>query len=183
MISIPGELVITTRTGKYGNFNVAKLFTSIGEFSLKDNKLLDQYEAGKYEGSFVIKQIKSSSYSYGNRVVIECCAYIEDMDLVNSFNLDETDSEIIHISEDPICQRESSEVQKVNSEHQSEETMIIHSSGDAELFGFLWPIGDQVKLDSTEDRLKIRSQKKRLIELGYCFDYKSQCWNKLPEQF
>lgn len=182
MISISGELVITTRMGKYGNFNVAKLFTSIGEFSLKDNKLLEQYEAGKYEGSFVIKQIKSSSYSYGNRVVIECCAYIEDMDLVNSFNLNEADSEIIHISEDPICQRESSEVQKVNSEHQPEETMIIHSSDDAELFGFLWPIGDQVKLDSTEDRLKIRSQKKRLIELGYCFDYKSQCWNK-PEQF
>lgn len=171
MISIPGELVITTRTGKYGNFNVAKLFTSIGEFSLKDNKSLDQYEAGKYEGSFVIKQIKSSSYSYGNRVVIECCAYIEEMNLVNLSNLDEVNSEKTYISEDPICQIESSEVQKINLG--SRDTVV-----DSELFGILWPLSEQVKLDSTIDRLKLRAQKERLTNLGYKFDFKSQLWNR-----
>lgn len=181
MISIPGELVITTRTGKYGNFNVATLLTSIGEFSLKDNKLLDQYEAGKYEGSFVIKQIRASSYSYGNRVVIECCAYIDEMELVTSSKLSERDSEKMQVTEDPVCHTTVSEVQKVCI---SQETKVTEELlNDAELFGILWPLTDKVKLDSTVDRLKIRAQKQRLTELGYIFDYKSQLWNKLPDQF
>ena len=45
-IQIPGTLVIKTITGRYGDFNTAKLSTSIGEFVIKD-AVLDPYTAGR----------------------------------------------------------------------------------------------------------------------------------------
>lgn len=171
MISLPGELVLTTRTGKYGNFNVAKLFTSIGQFTVKDRSL-DQYDAGKYQGTFVIKQIKSSSFAYDNRVVIECCAYIEEMELSNSSKLNEFEIGQTNVTEDPVLLDEK-DLNIENIEQQKQH--------DADLFGILWPLKNKVKLDSTEDRLKIRQQKERLISLGYRFDFKEQVWNLISE--
>lgn len=70
-IQIPGTLVIKTITGRYGDFNTAKLSTSIGEFVIKD-AVLDQYTAGRYEGSFLIQQIKPSYYSTaGGTLIVE----------------------------------------------------------------------------------------------------------------
>lgn len=172
MISTPGELVITTRTGKYGNFNTAKLSTSIGEFTVRDRSL-DQYESGKYEGNFIIKQIKSSSYTYANRVIIECCAYLDSMDLFNSSNLSTEELGQNNNTEDPIMM-DNPIIEKENS---------VQNPTDQELFGILWPLTESVKLDSTVDRLTIRTQKNRLIELGYCFDFKKQIWNKALAQF
>ncbi len=49
---------------------------------------------------------------------------------------------------------------------------------DEELFGSLWPLQDQVKLDSTHDRNRIRAQCERLHQLGYLPNSKEQVWYK-----
>ena len=46
MITIEGNLAIRTIAGRHGDFNVAKLATSIGDFVIKD-ALLDQYVEGR----------------------------------------------------------------------------------------------------------------------------------------
>jgi len=63
MITIPGQLAIRTIVGRNGDFNVGRLTTSIGEFVVKDPQL-DQYQEGKYDGQFVVTEIKPSSYSH-----------------------------------------------------------------------------------------------------------------------
>ena len=62
MITISGQLAIKTIHGRNGDFNVGRLATSIGEFVIK-NAELDQYREGKYEGDFVITEIRPSTYS------------------------------------------------------------------------------------------------------------------------
>ncbi len=57
MITIPGQLAIKTIHGRNGDFNVGRLATSIGEFVVK-NAELDQYREGKYDGDFVIVEIR-----------------------------------------------------------------------------------------------------------------------------
>lgn len=76
MIKISGQLIINTRTDRNGDFNIGHLVTDFDEFSVKD-KMLDLYDAGKYDGKFVIAQIKPSYYSYGTHFVVETCAYID----------------------------------------------------------------------------------------------------------
>jgi len=86
MITLSGQLAIRSVIGRNGAFNVAKLATSIGEFSIKD-AVLDQYEEGKYQGDFVISQIKPSYYTTrSGTLIVEVRAYLESM------TLDERDS-------------------------------------------------------------------------------------------
>jgi hypothetical protein len=47
---------------------------------------------------------------------------------------------------------------------------------DAELFGALWPLRAQVKLDPTVDRRRFRRQRDRLRALGYGFDRATAIW-------
>lgn len=196
MISLPGELVVSTKTGKFGNFNVAKLITSIGEFTLKD-KMLEQIDAGNYQGVFVLKSIKSSAYTYGNRTIIECCAYVEDMQLTDYANFEnpilsdhEDKEEANHNCKKIQQQKEIIEpepqfnsVPQFNNELQINSvpqfnSVEVESNSDQELFGCLWPLGHEVKLDSSVERMTLRAQKERLIQLNYSFDFKSQTWRK-----
>jgi len=86
MITLSGQLAIRSVIGRNGAFNVAKLATRIGEFSIKD-AVLDQYEEGKYQGDFVISQIKPSYYTTrSGTLIVEIRAYLESM------TLDERDS-------------------------------------------------------------------------------------------
>lgn len=82
MITIPGQLAIKTIHGRNGDFNVGRLATSIGEFVVK-NAELDQYTEGKYEGDFVIAEIRPSTYSANGRMVIEIRALLGGMTLSN----------------------------------------------------------------------------------------------------
>ena len=68
MISVTGQLAIRTIHGRNGAFNVGRLTTSIGEFVIK-NAELDQYREGKYDGDFVIAQIRPSTYNTSGRMV------------------------------------------------------------------------------------------------------------------
>ena len=69
MITIEGNLAIRTIAGRHGDFNVAKLATSIGDFVIKD-ALLDQYVEGRYQGQFAISKIKPSYYTTGSGSVV-----------------------------------------------------------------------------------------------------------------
>src|SRR5690606_16402170 len=80
MISLPGQLAIKTIHGRNGDFNVGRLATSIGEFVIK-NAELDQYREGKYEGDFVITEIRPSTYHTIGRMVIEIRARLGGMTL------------------------------------------------------------------------------------------------------
>ena len=75
MITIPGQLAIKTIHGRNGDFNVGRLATSIGEFVVK-NAELDQYREGKYDGDFVIVEIRPSTYNANGRMVIEIRAHL-----------------------------------------------------------------------------------------------------------
>lgn len=82
MITLAGQLAIKTIHGRNGDFNVGRLATAIGEFTVK-NPELDQYPEGKYEGDFVIAEIRPSMYNTSGRMVIELRAHLGGMTLSN----------------------------------------------------------------------------------------------------
>lgn len=197
VLLIPGTLTITTRNGRYGEFNTGKLSTSIGDFVVKD-KELDQYDAGKYEGQFEIEKIKSVHYTYGNCLIVECRVYLASMQLNSTTDLTDEEIDALNTKEqDPleeeklnasvptppcsnppttkkVLDKEQKTQYKVQPSASQANNAVI--SDDEQLFGLLWPLGHQVKLDSTCDRETLRQQKTRLGKLGYEFDFRTQIW-------
>lgn len=49
---------------------------------------------------------------------------------------------------------------------------------EPQLLGVIWPLGDVVQLDKTVDRLRLRQQKTRLMELSYAWQFKTQSYIK-----
>ena len=104
MITIPGQLAIETRHGRYGDFNVGQLRTSIGQFSVKDPEL-DQYPQGKYDGDFIVVEIRPQTYQTSGRIVFEMRAYLGGMTLSNIDPLTQDDARRLSPQEpDPIEQ-------------------------------------------------------------------------------
>ncbi|WP_061291948.1 DUF3275 family protein [Azotobacter vinelandii] len=102
MITLPGQLAIRTIHGRNGDFNVARLATSIGEFVVKDS-ILDQYAEGRYSGQFCITQISPSSYTHSGRTVIEVRARLDSMTLDEMDSLTRADAERLDPKElDPL---------------------------------------------------------------------------------
>lgn len=210
MIQIPGTLTIKTISGRHGDFNVAKLTTSIGEFSIKD-AILDQYQAGRYEGNFVVEQIKPSYYSTaGGTLIVEIRAYLSSMCLDGYDDVVEPDESLVQdpVEEEAVIpslpENPEAAVTVEQESEQSEQTPTLApvdaapqpelapeelpfgmtpeelsepASPDKALFGHVWPLGNQVRLDATIDRLQQRAQVARLRELGYQLDIKSQIWS------
>jgi len=197
MINIPGQLTIRTISGRNGDFNVGRLSTSIGEFVIKD-ALLDQYDEGKYRGDFLITEIRPSYYSTAGRLVVEIRAKLDSMSLDDVDNLTSEDTDKLSPNEpDPIDEELTAPQSK--PEHRQTERPVTASTkqvskidapfgmappdtttnpeADAALFGTLWPLGDTVRLDTTVDRQQLRQQCRRLSDLGYLHDFKSQVWN------
>ena len=54
-MNIDGVLTIRTINGSNGPFNVGRLITDLGEFSVKDT-LLEQYKEGRYEGTTISRR-------------------------------------------------------------------------------------------------------------------------------
>jgi hypothetical protein len=201
MINIPGQLAIKTIHGRNGDFNVGRLATSIGEFVVK-NAELDQYDEGKYDGDFVIAEIRPSTYTANGRMVIEIRAHLGGMTLSN----------IDTLSRDEACRLSPQEVDPIDEETQTPivvpdkapakvrkaksssnplvdttpfgvdtpataSTQASAEAEDAALFGALWPLSGIVKLDATVDRRVLREQRDRLGVLGYEFAPLSQDWH------
>ena len=205
MIQIPGTLTVKTINGRHGDFNVAKLATSIGEFTIKD-AILDQYHAGRYEGNFVIEQIKPSYYSTaGGTLIVEIRAYLNSMSLDGFDDVVEPDETLV---QDPVEEETPSHPEEPATVEQEPEESVPSptpvpadnapepepapedlpfgmtpeelnqpTDPDKALFGHVWPLGNKVRLDATIDRLQQRAQVARLRELGYQFDIQHQVWS------
>ena len=197
MITIPGQLAIKTIHGRNGDFNVGRLATSIGEFVVK-NAELDQYREGKYDGDFIIAEIRPATYNANGRMVIEIRAHLGGMTLssIDALSGDEA-SRLSPQEVDPVDE----EAQAVPATAQSQpgakqggardplvDTTPFGSdtaaaptaseTDDAALFGVLWPLGDSVKLDATVNRRVLRQQRDRLDQLGYAFEPLFQDWHR-----
>ena len=200
MITIPGQLAIKTIHGRNGDFNVGRLATSIGEFVIK-NAELDQYDEGKYEGDFVITEIRPSTYNASGRMVIEIRAHLGGMTLssIDRLTRDEASrlspQEVDPIDEEAaapapaVARPKSKPAKKIRAASDPLEdttpfgapdptTKADTEAEDAALFGTLWPLGDVVKLDATVDRRTLREQRDRLGALGYEFEPLSQQWHR-----
>lgn len=200
MITLPGQLAIKTIHGRNGDFNVGRLSTSIGEFVIK-NAELDQYGEGKYDGDFVIAEIRPSTYNTGGRMVIEIRALLGGMTLSTIDSLSKDEAHRISPQEvDPIDE-EAAAPQPAPSAAPPPvatapapdplidttpfgatppalpESKTLTDKDDATLFSGLWPLGVTVKLDATVDRRMLRQQRDRLDALGYKFEPLSQDWH------
>jgi Protein of unknown function (DUF3275) len=202
MITLPGQLAIKTIHGRNGDFNVGRLSTSIGEFVVK-NAELDQYAEGKYDGDFVIAEIRPSTYNANGRMVIEIRALLGGMTLSNidALSHDEahrlTPQEVDPIDEDAPVPAPAAPTAKATAKRRDPRDPLIDTTpfgsepaaaspdasadaDDAALFGALWPLGEIVKLDATVDRRVLRKQRDRLDALGYAFAPLSQDWHRSP---
>jgi hypothetical protein len=192
MITVTGQLAIKTIHGRNGAFNVGRLATSIGEFVIK-NAELDQYREGKYDGDFVIAQIRPSTYNTSGRMVIEIRAHLAGMTLANIDPLSSDEAHRLSPQEiDPIDEDAQAPVPTTPPSAPSDPLIDTtpfganvpvkpvkksdSKDGDADLFAHLWPIGNVVKLDATVDRRVLRQQRDRLVVLGYEFVPTSQDW-------
>src|SRR5882762_10626323 len=201
MLTIPGQLAIKTIHGKNGDFNVGRLATSIGEFVIK-NAELDQYDEGKYEGDFVIAEIRPSTYNTGGRMVIEIRAHLGGMTLSNIDRLSKDEASRLSPQEvDPIDEEASAPqaapatAAPATAAASTFADPLIDTTPfsvtpqakpkpkasaeqeDATLFGAVWPISEVVKVDATVDRRVLRQQRDRLGALGYEFAPLSQDWH------
>ena len=196
MITIPGQLAIKTIHGRNGDFNVGRLATSIGEFVVK-NAELDQYREGKYDGDFVIVEIRPSTYNANGRMVIEIRALLGGMTLSNIDALSRDEARRLSPQEiDPIDEEAQAPMPKAStkakprqkhdplidttpfgSEPAAASPDVSAEADDAALFGALWPLNEVVKLDATVDRRVLRMQCDRLGVLGYEFAPLSQDWH------
>ena len=197
MITLPGQLAIRTIHGRNGDFNVGRLATSLGEFVVK-NAELDQYDEGKYDGDFIITEIRPSTYNANGRMVIEIRAHLGGMTLSSIDALSHDEANRLSPQEvDPIDEEvqalppaEAPATPKANPHDPLVDTtpFVIAPAftsseastemDDVALFGTLWPLVESVKLDSTIDRRTLRTQIARLGALGYALDFKSQQWNR-----
>lgn len=197
MIALHGTLSVRTIHGRNGDFNVGRLITEIGEFSVKDPEL-DQYDEGRYDGRFGIEQIYPTSYVAGGRMVMEVRARVglwelEDVDQLQPE--DETPiqdpdpiEEVVRPDEKPepnpaqepegVTTPEATSVEpttKAESTQPPAEASDTHQELEG-LFGELWPLGAEVKLDPTVDRGRFRQQRDHLKQLGYKFRPLDQVW-------
>ena len=204
MITLAGQLAIKTIHGRNGDFNVGRLATAIGEFTVK-NPELDQYPEGKYEGDFVIAEIRPSMYNTSGRMVIELRAHLGGMTLSNIDALTKDEAGRLSPQEvDPID--EDSEKSRGVSTATPVAPAVVETPvpasplidrtpfgvtppkevtktdgeplDDAALFGVLWPLSDVVKLDATVNRRLLRQQRDRLGLLGFKFEPLSQDWHR-----
>ncbi|WP_419603156.1 DUF3275 family protein [Thiolapillus sp.] len=202
MITLQGTLTVRTINGRNGPFNVGRLRTEIGEFSVKDPEL-DQYEEGRYDGAFGVDQIYPTSYVAGGRMVMEVRARIglwaldgiDDLKPEDQAPMTEPDP----MEETPPVEATPSPTKAPEPETETETDVtaagdevtggskakpqaIENKPGTAEddqlaaLFGELWPLGNEVKLDPTVDRSRFREQRDHLKASGYQFRPLDQIW-------
>jgi hypothetical protein len=181
MIKLRGTLSIRTISGRNGDFNIGRLTTEIGEFSVKDAEL-EQYDEGRYEGEFGVEQIYPTSYVAGGRMVMEVRARIglwalDGIDYLHPEDkapitepdpVDELPTPVVQTA--PVADDKPIKPAEEKPEHKESEDSL------AVLFGTLWPLGDEVKLDPTVDRPRFRAQKDHLKSIGYKFRPLDQVW-------
>lgn len=197
-IMVNGNLSVQRIKGQHGEFSVGKLDCEIGVLNIKDPHL-DQYETGTYAGRFGITRVYSHGYSARTGFfVVEIRALIDeyiilddkpgvldkDIALTESDPLDTLPSSSVpekpKATQTPIPQRQSLKPAATAAPLDRKAAVPSHVE-DAALFGELWPLAQEVKLDPTSMRSepeKHRQRCKYLKDKGYLFKAASQTWNK-----
>ena len=208
MIRLPGVLTIRIVAGRYGDFRVGRLITGIGEFSVKDavlDQYLEGSYEGVFgvsriypthysAGGRLIIEVRAEVQAIALSNINPLEQYdplleqdpIED-DKVNK-PLSNAEPFIVPVVIKPEPANESdSPYQSVldAQEPDSESSESQQAFGgnevtnpDEKLFGLLWPLSEQIKLDATVDRNVFRQQRDRLKALGYSFKPVGQLWTK-----
>lgn len=204
-VTVRGRLAIKTLHGRNGDFNVGRLQCRLGNFWIKEREL-DQYKEGRYSGEFAVDYIGPHAYVASGRSVTEVRAWLLRMALDGVDRLSTDDSQVFNSqvadpadeedapssSPTPALTAESTTAAPTTDETPSTETqepvcetasppgIPPHSEEpqDKALFGALWPLAPEFKLDCTVDRFLIRRQATRLRKLGYELDIHSQEWHR-----
>ncbi len=176
MVNIEGEMIVNTINGRYGPFNTAVLYSAIGDFVIKYDGL-DEFNGGKYSGSFVIRKTYTRIRNFGVSKIVEPIAELDSLELFDALEgAQEAPPQAII---DPI----EEEVEAVQSTGNSVKVTqeALSPSGDTDpdisgMFGDLWPLDTTVKLDPTVGRPLLRQQTSYLKLNGYKYNAREQSW-------
>jgi hypothetical protein len=176
---------------------VADLVTNVGEFKVKDT-LLDQFAEGEYRGTVWISEIYLAQYVSFGRGVTELRARLHDLQVDTESRLPQKpppESEPDPIDERPPVRAipapaEGATPKPAKLRVSRKSTVPASQDGaaqgddvvDREMFGDeihqLVVARQSIKLDPTiDDRARFRAQARRLGQIGYRFDSKTQTWS------
>ena len=146
-INIAGSLQVIVRSGRNGDFTVGELSTEIGKFRIK-NPVLDEFEAGSYEGVFLITRIFNiTNVTTTGQVWVSLCADLdwEALKIMNQSETVESETlETVAMIEEVV----ETQPEPENSEQETTHDDDLISDLDA-LQALLDANADEIKLDST----------------------------------
>jgi hypothetical protein len=196
MIILDGTITNKIINGVNGDFSVGTLQTEIGKFKIR-SALLDQFEEGEYSVRAAVNKFDLNSYqSKRNGIIItEIEAHVDTLELIYG---DIKPVDQVSIEPDASLEKESPATKMFKVDTESKKSVkpasgkIVLSNKKAKnqaepqnadkaelekLFGHLWPLGNEVKLDTTLPRPMIIKQKSYLSGC-YDFNAKTQIWVK-----
>ena len=200
MIILEGQISNQVIKGANGNFSVGNFDTEIGKFKIK-SQLLDQFEEGDYQVRVSVTKLGLNTYVVNRTgiTITEIIASINAIDVIEAdikpvtaeptepdASIDEQadkTARIEKVMDKPTSNKSSQTVEKgktdpSNKKVQSSSNVKFEELDPPELFGFLWPLGNTVKLDTSLTRPQIIRQKEYLYSQGYSFELKTQIWSR-----
>ena len=145
-INIAGSLQVIVRSGRNGDFTVGELSTEIGKFRIK-NPVLDEFEAGSYEGVFLITRIFNiTNVTTTGQVWVSLCADLdwEALKIMNQSETVESETletvamieEVVETQPEPVSEQESTHDDDLISDLDALQALLDANA-------------DEIKLDST----------------------------------
>lgn len=199
MIILEGNITNKVISGANGDFSVGNFQSTIGQFKIRST-LLDQFDEGEYQVRVTVKKIDLRSYmSKRNGIIItEMELDIHHLEMIKgdiktvqqeSIEPDASiaDESLLSDSTRPdknLLLTQSKNKAPAQKDSKAEPTEKPESSADntddlRKLFGHLWPLGDEVKLDTTLPRPLFIKQKSYMARF-YNLDIKTQIWSRKP---
>ena len=145
-INIAGSLQVIVRSGRNGDFTVGELSTEIGKFRIK-NPVLDEFEAGSYEGVFLITRIFNiTNVTTTGQVWVSLCADLdwEALKIMNQSETVESETletvamieEVVETQPEPVSEQETTHDDDLISDLDALQALLEANA-------------DEIKLDST----------------------------------
>lgn len=208
MEKFSGTLVVEEINGRRGPFCVGTLHTSIGEFKVT-SKELDQFEPGRYDGLFLVEDLRTKTVNWRNGLFTYIQAFIAEGGLlIDAEDQAQPEPGPAQLEPDPIDEESSlasagntpTEIELSPSTDKSDKPAAsrppqapacVGGSGaqpdDEAIFGVeLYPLyanrQSPIALDPTVDRTLFRQQKDKLKAAGYRFVSTHQHWVLSEEQ-
>lgn len=198
MEKLRGTLVVEEITGRRGPFCVGMLHTSIGEFKVTD-KELDQFVPGRYQGEFLIEELRTKTVPWRKGTFTYIQAQIaEGGFLIDAEEQGDAQGGVPQAEPDPLDaddpagshveatgareHRQGAADATTDSRTRSRSIdRTVDTPNDEAIFGIeLYPLFSQrsspIELDATVDRVLFRQQRERLKAVGYRFVSTNQHW-------